>query len=49
VRDGRIVEWVERDERGARYRDNGARRALRITITRVDKVPGFDASIWRLE
>ena len=48
VRDGRIVEWVERDGTGAHYRDNGARRALHITVTRADQVPGFDASIWRL-
>jgi hypothetical protein len=48
VRDGRIVQWVERDEKGALYRDNGARRALRITVTRTNQVPAFDASIWRL-
>ena len=45
----RIVEWVER---GAgdhlEYRQEASRRSLRIHVTRVDTVEGFDASIWSL-
>jgi hypothetical protein len=45
----RIVEWVERGA-GDRleYRQEASRRSLRIHVTRVDTVEGFDASIWSL-
>lgn len=46
VRDGRIVEWVERSGSTVRYRSEEARRALQLTIRRVQEVPPFDASIW---
>ena len=46
VHDGRIVEWVERSGSIVRYRSEEARRALLLTIKRVQEVPPFDASIW---
>jgi len=46
VHDGRIVEWVERSGSMVRYRSEEARRALLLTIKRVQEVPPFDASIW---
>jgi hypothetical protein len=48
VASGRVAEWVERrDSAHIEYRNTGARRSLRITMTRTDDDPGFDASIWR--
>jgi hypothetical protein len=46
VSDGRIAEWVERDGDHIRYRNEKARRTLLLTVTRVDTMPPFDASIW---
>jgi len=46
VRGGRIIEWVERSGAIVRYRSEEARRALLLTIKRVQEVPPFDASIW---
>jgi len=47
---GRVAEWVERsDSTHIRYRNEGSRRSLRLTITRSEEVPGFDASIWRFD
>lgn len=48
VRDGRILEWVERNGNGVRYRSEEGRRSLSLTITRAEEVPPFDASIWGL-
>ena len=45
---GRIPQWVSRPEGGPiRYEQPRRRRLLQLTVTRVDTVPGFDASIWR--
>lgn len=45
----RIVEWIERGSADhVEYRQEQGRRALRIQVTRVDTVQGFDASIWSL-
>lgn len=45
----RIVEWVDR---GAgeivEYRNEASRRSLKVHVTRVETVQGFDASIWSL-
>jgi hypothetical protein len=50
VAGGRVAEWVERsDSTHIRYRNEGSRRSLRLTITRSEEVPGFDASIWRFD
>jgi hypothetical protein len=46
VSDAHIVEWVERSGPTVRYRSEAARRALSLTIKRVQEVPPFDASIW---
>jgi hypothetical protein len=44
----RVSESVVRASDGAvRYTNPKSRRMLRITITREETVPGFDASIWR--
>ena len=45
---GRIPQWVSRPAVGPiRYEQPRLRRTLLLTISRVDTVPGFDASIWR--
>jgi len=46
---GRVAEWVERSGSRMRYRDEGARRSLQLTVTRTEHPPGFDASIWRFD
>lgn len=47
---GRVVEWVERGNGPQiRYRSETGRRSLRLTITKMDEVPEFDASIWRFD
>jgi hypothetical protein len=47
---GRVVEWMERtDSAHVQYRNESARRSLKLTITRTDVVPEFDASIWRFD
>ncbi|HET9426590.1 MAG TPA: hypothetical protein VFO55_14585 [Gemmatimonadaceae bacterium] len=45
----RIVEWIERGA-GDRieYRQEAARRTLKLHVTRVDTLRGFDAAIWSL-
>ena len=44
----RVTESVVRASDGSvRYTNPKTRRTLRITITRDEIVPGFDASIWR--
>jgi len=48
VEDGKVSESVVRSAEGVvRYTNRRARRTLRITVTREETVPGFDASIWR--
>lgn len=46
---GRVAEWVERSGSRMRYRNEGARRSLQLTVTRTEHPPGFDASIWRFD
>lgn len=46
VRDGRILEWVERHGNAVHYRSEEGRRTLSLTIRRAEEVPPFDASIW---
>jgi hypothetical protein len=48
VRDGRVLEWVERSGSAVRYRSEEGRRSLSLIITRAEEVPAFDASIWGL-
>jgi hypothetical protein len=48
VASGRVAEWIERtDTAHIEYRNPGARRSLRLTLTRTGEDPGFDASTWR--
>jgi hypothetical protein len=46
VRDGRILEWVERTGDAVRYRSEEGRRSLMLTVKRREEVAPFDASIW---
>lgn len=46
VRDGRIIEWVERSGNAVRYHSEEARRSLSLTIRSTAEVAPFDASIW---
>jgi hypothetical protein len=50
VEGGRVVEWVDRgpDDR-VEYRQESARRSLKLHITHVDEVGAFDASIWHID
>jgi hypothetical protein len=42
-----VAEWMMRDARGhVVYVNERTRRRLELTVTRVDTVPGFDATIW---
>jgi hypothetical protein len=44
----RIRQWLTRDPAGhVHYEHERARRTLDLTVTRVDTVPAFDATIWR--
>lgn len=50
VSNGHVVEWVERKPGGdVQYRREGTRRSLRLSITRIEPAPSFDASIWHLD
>ena len=45
----RVIEWIEHlPERRIEYRQETARRSLKLQVTRVDSVGSFDASIWSL-
>jgi hypothetical protein len=45
----RVVEWIEHlPERRIEYRQENARRSLKLQVTRVDSVGSFDASIWSI-
>jgi hypothetical protein len=45
----KVAEWVERTDRThIQYRNESSRRSLKLTITRTDEAPQFDASIWHL-
>jgi hypothetical protein len=47
IENQRVPQWVSRDSVGnVSYQHTRAHRKLEITITRVDTVPGFDATIW---
>ena len=47
---GKVAEWMERtDGSHVRYKNEGSRRSLRLSITRSEEVDSFDASIWRFD
>jgi hypothetical protein len=50
VDNGRVAEWIERsDSKRIRYRNEGSRRSLLLTITRIEEAQPFDASIWSFD
>jgi hypothetical protein len=49
IDDGRVIEWVDRGaDARVRYRHSTSRRQLDLSITRSERVSGFDPSIWLL-
>jgi len=49
VEGGRVVEWIEHlPGHRIEYRQEIARRALKLQIIRIDTVGSFDASIWSI-
>jgi hypothetical protein len=49
IEGARVVEWVDRGrEERIEYRQESARRSLKLHITRVYDVGSFDASIWHI-
>jgi hypothetical protein len=46
VSGGRVVEWVERAGGRIRYRNEPARRELRLSIERTEPAFQFDEAIW---
>ena len=49
IDDGRVVEWVDRSvDARVRYRHSTSRRQLDLSLTRSERVSGFDPSIWLL-
>ena len=49
VEGGRVVEWIEHlPDHRIEYRQETARRTLKLQITRIDTVGSFDASIWSI-
>jgi hypothetical protein len=45
----RVVEWIEHFTAGrSEYRQEAARRSLKMQVIRVDTVGRFDASIWSI-
>jgi hypothetical protein len=50
VQGDRVAEWVARsDPSRIKYRNEGARRTVQLTITRTDEGSEFDAAIWRFD
>jgi hypothetical protein len=50
VNRGRVIEWVDRATDGRiEYRQESARRSLKLHITRVEHVTTFDPSIWHID
>ncbi len=50
VQDGRVAEWVDRsDPSHVKYRNEGARRTLQLTITKSEDGGQFDAAIWQVD
>lgn len=50
VQDGRVAEWVDRsDPSHVKYRNEGARRTLQLTITKSEDGGEFNAAIWRFD
>jgi hypothetical protein len=49
VEGDRVVEWIEHQpDARIEYRQESARRSLKLHITQVDSVGSFDSSIWSI-
>ncbi|HEV8449122.1 MAG TPA: hypothetical protein VGQ44_19985 [Gemmatimonadaceae bacterium] len=50
VQGDRVAEWVDRsDPSHIKYRNEGARRTVQLTITKSEDGGEFDAAIWRFD
>jgi hypothetical protein len=50
VQGDRVAEWVDRsDPSHIKYRNEGARRTVQLTITKSEDGGDFDAAIWRFD
>jgi len=50
VQGGRVAEWVDRsDPTHIKYRNEGARRTVQLTVTKSEDGGEFDAAIWRFD
>jgi hypothetical protein len=50
VQGDRVAEWVDRsDPSRIKYRNEGARRTVQLTVTKSEDGGQFDAAIWRFD
>jgi hypothetical protein len=50
VQGDRVAEWVDRsDPSHIKYRNEGARRTVQLTVTKSEDGADFDAAIWRFD
>jgi len=50
VQGDRVAEWVDRsDPSHIKYRNEGARRTVQLTVTKSEDGGEFDAAIWRFD
>jgi hypothetical protein len=50
VQGDRVAEWVDRgDPSRIKYRNEGARRTVQLTVTKTEDGGVFDAAIWRFD
>jgi hypothetical protein len=50
VQGDRVAEWVDRSEPSRiKYRNEGARRTVQLTVTKSEDGGQFDAAIWRFD
>jgi len=50
VQGDRVAEWVDRsDPSHIKYRNEGARRTVQLTVTKSEDGGDFDAAIWRFD
>jgi hypothetical protein len=50
VQGDRVAEWVDRsDPSHVKYRNEGARRTVQLTVTKSEDGGDFDAAIWRFD
>jgi hypothetical protein len=50
VQGDRVAEWVDRsDPSHIKYRNEGSRRTVQLTVTKSEDGGEFDAAIWRFD